>query len=65
MAKTIGGTEIALALLVVGGHSVGAALIEGHTKQAVLEALGVAAIAIIFMFVHVLINFVQKKSDDT
>ena len=51
-------------LLLVGGHTVAAALIEKRPKVAVLEALGVAASVLILFLVQEFITFVQKRNGD-
>lgn len=55
--------EIALALLVIGGHSVATALIEKQTKTAILEALAVAACVAIFVSLHALVKRIAKSEE--
>jgi hypothetical protein len=64
MLRRVNGLETVFALVVIGGHSVAAALIEKQIKQAIYQSLGVAAIAVVFIAVHALIDFVQRKSDE-
>jgi hypothetical protein len=64
MFKSGGTHETAYTVLLVGGHSVAAALLAGQTKIAVYEALGVGACVVIFIVVQELFNFVQKRGGD-
>lgn len=61
MSKRSHGPEALFVLVAIGGHSVGTALLAKQTKQAIYESIGIAAIAIVFVVVYVLIDFVQKK----
>lgn len=58
------GNEAAYTVLLVGGHSVAAALLAGQTKIAIYEALGVGACVLIFIVVQELLNYVQKRGED-
>jgi hypothetical protein len=53
--------EIAITLLLVGGHAVAAALLAGQTKIAIYESLGVGACVVIFIIIQELLTFVQKR----
>lgn len=64
MFKRGGTHETAYSVLLVGGHSVAAALLEGRSKIAVYEALGVGTCVVIFIVLQGLLNFMQKRSGD-
>lgn len=64
MFKAGGTRETAHSVLLVGGHSVAAALLAGKTKIAIYEALGVGACVLIFLVIQELLNFVQKRDGD-
>jgi hypothetical protein len=58
------GNETAHTVLLVGGHSVAAALLAGQTNIAIYEALGVGACVLIFIVVQELLNYLQKRGED-
>jgi hypothetical protein len=62
MLKRGGTHETAYTILLVGGHSVAAALLAGRSKIAIYEALGVGACVVILIVVQELLNFVQKRN---
>jgi hypothetical protein len=64
MFKRGGTHETAYSVLLVGGHSVAAALLAGQSKIAIYEALGVGACVVIFIVVQELLNLVQKRNGD-
>lgn len=64
MLKRGGTHDTAYLILLVGGHSVAAALLAGQSRTAVYEAFGVGACVVIFIIIQVLLNLVQKGGED-
>lgn len=64
MLKRGGTHETAYTVLLIGGHSVAAALLAGQSKIAIYEALGVGACVAILIVVQEMLNFVQKRNGD-
>jgi hypothetical protein len=61
MLKRGGTHETAYTVLLVGGHSVAAALLAGQSKVAVYKALSVGACVVIFTVIQALLNFAHKS----
>jgi hypothetical protein len=55
---------MAYTVLIVGGHTVVAALLAGQIELAIYEALGVSACVVIFIVVHELLNIMQQRNGD-
>ena len=53
----------ASALMVIGGHSIAGAIINGEVKRAIFEALGVAACALIFGVLGILVKSLRDRSE--
>ena len=64
MLKKGVGQDAAITLLVVGGHSVAAALIDRQIRTAIYESLGVASCIVIFIVLQALVNLVQRKNGE-
>ena len=64
MLKRGGTHDTTYSMLLIGGHSVAAALLAGQSANAVYEALGVGACVVIFVAVQELLNYVRKRDED-
>ncbi|HEY0380465.1 MAG TPA: hypothetical protein VGC87_26365 [Pyrinomonadaceae bacterium] len=64
MLKGTAKSEITILLLLIGGHSVAATLMEKQIKTAIYISLGVATCVLIFVLIQALISFLQKGDED-
>jgi hypothetical protein len=64
MLKRGGTHETAYNILLVGGHTVAAALLADQFQVAIYKALGVGACVVVFVAIQMLLNFAQKGGGD-
>jgi hypothetical protein len=64
MLKRGGNSETAILILLIGGHSVAATLVERQIKIAIYRSLGVAICVLIFVLIQMLVAFIQRGNGD-
>ena len=64
MLKSGGTHDTTYAILLIGGHTVAAALLAGQSTAAVYDALGVGACVVIFVVLQELLRYVRKRDED-